>query len=63
MTLKRLGISVGSKAPLDKRTAQWAVRFRTFSEIVPPVVAIGLVEAYLPLTACSDLRARAFERP
>jgi hypothetical protein len=48
---------------LDKRTAQWAVRFRTFSEFVPLVVAIGLVDAYVPLTACSDLRARAFERP
>jgi CRP-like cAMP-binding protein len=34
---------------LDKRTAQLAVRFRTFSEFVPLVVAIGLVEAYLRL--------------
>jgi hypothetical protein len=39
------------------------VRFRTFSEFVPVVIAIGLVEAYLPFTDCSDLRAQAFERP
>ena len=62
MTLRRLGFLLVLKR-LDKRTAQLAVRFRTFSEFAPLVVAIGLVEAYLPLTACSDLRARAFKRP
>ena len=47
MTLRRLGFLLVLKR-LDERTAQWAVRFRTFSEFVPLVVAIGLVEAYLP---------------
>ena len=50
MTLRRLGFLLVLKR-LDKRTAQLAVRFRTFSEFAPLVVAIGLVEAYLPLTA------------
>jgi hypothetical protein len=33
------------------------------SEYYPPAIAIGLSEAYVRLTASSDLRARAFERP
>jgi hypothetical protein len=43
--------------PLGERTVPYIF------EICTARVAIGLVEAYVPPTACSDLRARVFERP